>query len=455
MATDIVILAAGKGTRMKSSLPKVLHRLAGRPLLQHVVDAAETVNDANILVVTGHGGKEVKSSICGDHLRYIEQIEQLGTAHAVLQATPLLRPEGVTLILYGDVPLISSETIAGMLKKVSDRRMALLTVQLDDPTGYGRIVRDDSRQVIAIVEQKDASQEQLQISEVNTGVLALPSSNLQDWLPQIGNENAQGEYYLTDIISIARNAGFQIETLQPQSIEEVEGVNNRLQLNNLERYYQKRQAEQLMSKGITLADATRIDVRGYLQTGTDNFIDINAVFEGNVTLGSNIKIGPNCLIINSRLGDGVEIKANSVIEESQIGNNAVIGPFARLRPGTELADDVKVGNFVETKKARVGKGSKISHLSYVGDAELGDSVNVGAGTITCNYDGVNKHQTTVGDNAFIGSNTSLVAPVKIGSNATVGAGSTINKDVPENKLGLTRAKQRNISDWTRPTKKEP
>jgi bifunctional UDP-N-acetylglucosamine pyrophosphorylase / glucosamine-1-phosphate N-acetyltransferase len=453
MATDIVILAAGKGTRMKSSLPKVLHRLAGRPLLQHVVDAAETVNDANILVVTGHGAEEVKSSICGDRLRYIEQVEQLGTAHAVLQAASLLDSKGVTLILYGDVPLIGSETIAGMLHKVSDLSMALLTVQLGDPTGYGRIVRDDNGQVMAIVEQKDASRKQLQISEVNTGVLALPSHCLQEWLPQIGNENAQGEYYLTDIISIARNAGFQIETLQPQSVEEVEGVNNRLQLNNLERYHQKQQAERLMAEGVTLADATRIDVRGDLQTGTDNFIDINAVFEGDVTLGSNIKIGPNCLIINSTVADGVEIKANSVIEECQIGKNAVIGPFARLRPGTELAEGVKVGNFVETKKVRVGKGSKISHLSYVGDAVLGDNVNVGAGTITCNYDGVNKHQTTIGDNAFIGSNTSLVAPVVVGSNATVGAGSTINKDVPENKLGLTRAKQRNISDWTRPSKK--
>ncbi|MEH6466094.1 MAG: bifunctional UDP-N-acetylglucosamine diphosphorylase/glucosamine-1-phosphate N-acetyltransferase GlmU [Porticoccus sp.] len=455
MATDIVILAAGKGTRMKSSLPKVLHCLAGRPLLQHVVDAAETVNDANILVVTGHGAEEVKSSICGDRLRYIEQMEQLGTAHAVLQAAPLLNSKGVTLILYGDVPLISSETIAGMLQKVSDRCMALLTVHLDDPTGYGRIVRDDNDQVVAIIEQKDASREQLQISEVNTGVLALPSHRLQEWLLQIGNENAQGEYYLTDIIAVARNAGFQIETLQPRSIEEVEGVNNRLQLNNLERYYQKRQAEQLMSEGVTLADATRIDVRGNLQTGTDNFIDINAVFEGDVSLGSHVKIGPNCLIIDSTIADGVEIKGNSIIEECQIGNNAVIGPFARLRPGTELADDVKVGNFVETKKVRVGKGSKISHLSYVGDAELGVNVNVGAGTITCNYDGVNKHQTIVGDNAFIGSNTSLVAPIRVGSNATIGAGSTINKDVPKNELGLTRAKQRNISDWTRPSKKEP
>jgi bifunctional UDP-N-acetylglucosamine pyrophosphorylase/glucosamine-1-phosphate N-acetyltransferase len=453
MATDIVILAAGKGTRMKSSLPKVLHCLAGRPLLQHVVDAARTVDDASILVVTGHGAEQVRLSVRGDNLRYIEQTDQLGTAHAVLQVAPLLHSNGITLILYGDVPLISAETIAQMLHKVSDRSMSLLTVLLADPAGYGRIVRDEHGLVEAIVEQKDASEAQLQISEVNTGVLALPSKCLQEWLPQIGNENAQGEYYLTDIISIARSAGFRVETLHPESAEEVEGVNNRLQLNNLERYYQRRQAAKLMAEGNTLADSARVDVRGTLQTGTDNFIDINAIFEGDVVLGSNIKIGPNCLIINSAIGDCVEIKANSVIEESQIGKNAVIGPFARLRSGTVLADEVKVGNFVETKKVNVGKGSKINHLSYVGDAELGENVNVGAGTITCNYDGVNKHKTTIGDNAFIGSNTALVAPVTVGNNATVGAGSTINKDVPDNELGLTRATQRIISDWKRPSKK--
>ena len=454
MATDIVILAAGKGTRMKSELPKVLHCLAGRPLLQHVVDTARTVDDANILVVTGHGAEQVQSVISTDHLICIEQTEQLGTAHAVLQALPLLTSNATTLILYGDVPLISPETIFGMLNNVSEESIALLTVQLADPTGYGRIVRDERGEVAAIVEQKDASAEQLQISEVNTGVLALPSECLQAWLPQIGNNNAQGEYYLTDIISIARSAGYLVKTFQPAAIEEVEGVNNRLQLNNLERYYQLQQAKRLMSEGVTLADAARIDVRGNLKTGTDNFIDINCIFAGDVVLGNNISVGPNCLISNSVIGNGVEIKANSVIEQCQIGNNAVIGPFARLRPGTELAAGVKIGNFVETKKIKVGKGSKINHLSYIGDAELGEDVNVGAGTITCNYDGVNKHLTTIGNNAFIGSNTSLVAPVDVGKNATVGAGSTINKNVPEGELGLTRASQKNIAGWKRPSKKD-
>lgn len=454
MATDIVILAAGKGTRMKSELPKVLHCLAGRPLLQHVVDTARTVDDANILVVTGHGAEQVQSVISKDHLICIEQTEQLGTAHAVLQALPLLTSNATTLILYGDVPLISPETIFGMLNNVSEESIALLTVQLADPTGYGRIVRDERGEVAAIVEQKDASAEQLQISEVNTGVLALPSECLQAWLPQIGNNNAQGEYYLTDIISIARSAGYLVKTFQPAAIEEVEGVNNRLQLNNLERYYQLQQAKRLMSEGVTLADAARIDVRGNLKTGTDNFIDINCIFAGDVVLGNNISVGPNCLISNSVIGNGVEIKANSVIEQCQIGNNAVIGPFARLRPGTELAAGVKIGNFVETKKIKVGKGSKINHLSYIGDAELGEDVNVGAGTITCNYDGVNKHLTTIGNNAFIGSNTSLVAPVDVGKNATVGAGSTINKNVPEGELGLTRASQKNIAGWKRPSKKD-
>ncbi len=454
MATDIVILAAGKGTRMKSELPKVLHCLAGRPLLQHVVDTARMVDDANILVVTGHGAEQVQSVISTDHLICIEQTEQLGTAHAVLQALPLLTSNATTLILYGDVPLISPETIFGMLNNVSEESIALLTVQLADPTGYGRIVRDERGEVAAIVEQKDASAEQLQISEVNTGVLALPSECLRAWLPQIGNNNAQGEYYLTDIISIARSAGYLVKTFQPAAIEEVEGVNNRLQLNNLERYYQLQQAKRLMSEGVTLADAARIDVRGNLKTGTDNFIDINCIFAGDVVLGNNISVGPNCLISNSVIGNGVEIKANSVIEQCQIGNNAVIGPFARLRPGTELAAGVKIGNFVETKKIKVGKGSKINHLSYIGDAELGEDVNVGAGTITCNYDGVNKHLTTIGNNAFIGSNTSLVAPVDVGKNATVGAGSTINKNVPEGELGLTRASQKNIAGWKRPSKKD-
>ena len=454
--TDIIILAAGKGTRMKSTLPKVLHRLAGKSLLQHVIDSANNVQNTNMIVVTGHGSEQVRSAVSsGDagKINYVEQTEQLGTAHAVQMAVPNLGSGGTSLILYGDVPLILPETILGMLSAVSDNSMSLLTVTLGDPTGYGRILRDESGQVTAIVEQKDASTEQLKVAEVNTGVLALKTEQLKKWLPQINNNNAQGEYYLTDLIALARNNGVSVETKQPQSVEEVEGVNNRIQLSTLERFYQKQQAEKLMVAGVTLADPGRIDVRGNLSTGNDNYIDINAVFEGNVTLGSNVTIGPNCQIIDSAIGDGVEIKANTVIEQSEVARHSVVGPFARLRPGTVLAESAKVGNFVETKNTQVGKGSKINHLSYVGDAELGEGVNVGAGTITCNYDGVNKHKTVMGDNSFIGSNSSLVAPVKIGKNATVGAGSTINKDVPDDQLGLTRASQRAISDWQRPTKK--
>ena len=456
MQTDIIILAAGKGTRMKSALPKVLHRLAGKSLLQHVIDSANNVQNANMIVVTGHGSEQVRSAVSSGEtgqINYVEQTEQLGTAHAVQMAVPNLGSGGTSLILYGDVPLILPETILGMLSAVTDNSMSLLTVTLGDPTGYGRILRDESGQVTAIVEQKDASTEQLKVAEVNTGVLALKTEQLKQWLPQINNNNAQGEYYLTDLIALARNNGVSVETKQPQSVEEVEGVNNRSQLSTLERFYQKQQAEKLMVAGVTLADPGRIDVRGNLSTGNDNYIDINAVFEGNVTLGSNVTIGPNCQIIDSDIGDGVEIKANTIIEQSEVANHSVVGPFARLRPGTVLAESAKVGNFVETKNTQIGKGSKINHLSYVGDAELGEGVNVGAGTITCNYDGVNKHKTVMGDNSFIGSNSSLVAPVKIGKNATVGAGSTINKDVPDDQLGLTRASQRAISDWQRPTKK--
>jgi bifunctional UDP-N-acetylglucosamine pyrophosphorylase/glucosamine-1-phosphate N-acetyltransferase len=456
METDIIILAAGKGTRMKSALPKVLHKLAGKSLLQHVVDSANSVQNANITIVTGHGSDEVRSSVSSSEtssLNYVEQTEQLGTAHAVQMVVPNLGNGGTSLILYGDVPMILPETIHEMLGAVSESNMSLLTVTLDDPTGYGRILRNESGQVTAIIEQKDASTEQLKVREVNTGVLAVKTKQLKQWLPQIDNNNAQGEYYLTDLIAIARSNGVTIETKQPQSVEEFEGVNNRIQLSALERFYQKQQAEALMVAGVTLADPSRIDVRGNLKTGNDSYIDINAVFEGDVTLGSNVSIGPNCHIIDSDIGDYVEIYANSVIEQSQIANHSVIGPFARLRPGTVLAEKAKVGNFVETKNTHVGKGSKINHLSYVGDSELGEGVNVGAGTITCNYDGVNKHKTVMGDNSFIGSNSSLVAPVQIGKNATVGAGSTITKDVPDDELGLTRASQKSISDWHRPTKK--
>ncbi|TNE76834.1 MAG: UDP-N-acetylglucosamine diphosphorylase/glucosamine-1-phosphate N-acetyltransferase [Gammaproteobacteria bacterium] len=454
MATDIVVLAAGKGTRMKSSLPKVLHRLAGKTLLQHVLDTSAQLPDSRIIVVTGHGATEVNGSSTGDNLTFVEQQDQLGTAHAVLQAVPELREDSVVLVLYGDVPLIGFDTLSAMVSEVGNGNVVLLTVNLKDPAGYGRILRDTNNQVVAIVEEKDATHEQRQICEVNTGVLALTAENLQAWLPLINNDNAQGEYYLTDIIALACKNGMQIKTSQPSTVEEVQGVNNRVQLSELERFYQSRVAEQLMFSGVTLADPKRLDVRGELRCGEDAFIDVNAVFEGRVILGNNVRIGPNCQIINSVVGDNVEIKANTIIEDSQVARGCVIGPFARLRPGTVLEEKAKVGNFVETKKTRVGKGSKINHLSYVGDAQLGERVNIGAGTITCNYDGVNKLQTEIGDDAFIGSNTSLVAPVRVGSFATVGAGSTITRDVPDNELGLTRAEQKNISGWQRPLKKQ-
>ncbi len=438
---------------MKSSLPKVLHPLAGRPMLQHVVDAARSVEDARMIVVIGHGAEQVRETVCGDDLDYVEQLEQLGTAHAVQQAAAKLHDSSKTLILYGDVPLISPETISSMLEAVTEKTIALLTVNLADPSGYGRIVRDGDGHVTEIVEQKDASPAQLEINEINTGVLALGTENLKQWLPLIGNDNAQGEYYLTDIIAIAREHGFQIETRHPQFVQEVEGINNRQQLSELERYFQRRQAETLMAQGNTLADPNRLDVRGNLVTGCDNFIDINCVFSGDVEIGSNVSIGPNCVISDSKIGDNVEIKANSILEDSTVASNCIIGPFARLRPGTEMSLGAKIGNFVETKKALIGEGSKVNHLTYVGDAVLGKNVNVGAGTITCNYDGVNKSTTEIGDNAFIGSNTALVAPVKVGDNATVGAGSTINKNVPDDHLALTRSKQQNISGWKRPEKK--
>ena len=453
MVTDVVVLAAGKGTRMKSELPKVLHGLAGRPLLQHVIDTAGRLPDARSIVVTGHGADEVTRALDTKNVTFVAQNEQLGTAHAVLQALPKLRKNSIVLILYGDVPLISVDTLEALISEVTPEHLALLTVHLAAPFGYGRIIRDKAENVVAIVEEKDASPLQRLIQEVNTGVLALTAENLCAWLPSIGNDNAQGEYYLTDLIALACANGVGIKTLQPKAVEEVQGVNNRQQLAQLERFYQRQQADQLMLAGVTLADPQRFDIRGELQTGTDNFIDINVVIEGKVVFGSGIVIGPNCQIINSVIGDNVQIKANSIIEDSQLASGCVVGPFARLRPGTILEERAKVGNFVETKKTTVGKGSKINHLSYIGDAVLGSHVNVGAGTITCNYDGVNKHRTEIGDDAFIGSNTSLVAPVRVGNMATVGAGSTITQDVPDEQLGLTRVEQKNISGWQRPVKK--
>ena len=450
--TDIVILAAGKGTRMQSAQPKVLHQLAGVSLLQHVLAAAETVVHSQNIVVTGHGAEMVERSLSSKAAIFVQQTAQLGTAHAVKMALPHLRDDAKVLILYGDVPLIKPVTIGKMLAAATTDSMALLTVTLADPTGYGRIIRGRDGLIESVIEQRDASPEQLQLREVNTGVLALNVSQLKNWLPLIGNNNTQGEYYLTDLIALARRDGVRVDSIQPTSTTEVEGVNNRLQLSQLERAHQLELAEALMLSGTSLVDPARFDQRGTLTAGTDNHIDINCIFEGTVSLGSDVTIGANCQIINSSIGDGVQIKANSHIEESLIGDRAVIGPYARLRTGTELGADAKIGNFVETKKTKVGAGSKINHLSYVGDTEMGAKVNIGAGTITCNYDGVNKHSTVLGNDVFIGSNSTLIAPIKIGDHGFVAAGSTVSQDVSASALAVGRSKQRNIQGWKRPTK---
>ncbi|MBQ0720581.1 MAG: bifunctional UDP-N-acetylglucosamine diphosphorylase/glucosamine-1-phosphate N-acetyltransferase GlmU [Gammaproteobacteria bacterium] len=453
MLLDVLVLAAGKGTRMRSELPKVLHPLAGKPLLAHVFSSVEGLDGAAINVIVGHGKEQIQATFAGQPLNWIEQTSQLGTAHAVLQAIPALRDEAKVLIVYGDVPLIESSTLEKMLAGVDRDAMALLTVTLPDPSGYGRILRNPTGDVIGIVEQKDAAPEQLQISEVNTGVMAMTAADLKTWLPQIDNNNAQQEYYLTDVISLARAAGRRINTYQPAAQEEVEGVNSRAQLVALERYYQRQKANSLLDCGVTIIDPTRFDCRGELVTGEDVVIDINCIFEGTNSIGNQVSIGPSCVIKDAIIGDRVIIKANTVIEGPvTLEADVQVGPFARLRPHTVLAEGAKVGNFVETKKAQIGPGSKISHLSYVGDAVLGSEVNVGAGTITCNYDGVNKHLTEIDDGAFIGSNTSLVAPVVVGKNATVGAGSTISRDVPDDSLAIARGKQRTIDTWKRPEK---
>ena len=451
---NFVILAAGKGSRMRSALPKVLHKLSGRSMLGHVVAAVESLGEAKKIIVTGHGAEQVEQQFKSPTTIFTQQKEQLGTGHAVHMAVPELCSDAVVIVLYGDVPLIRPATIQKILAVVTESTMGLLTINLDQPTGYGRIVRNTKGDITEIIEQKDASVEQLKITEVNTGVLALQSSQLSDWLPKITNNNAQGEYYLTDLVAIAREAGVEIISVNPESATEVEGVNNRVQLSQLERAHQRQLAEVLMESGTSLADPARFDQRGELSAGTDNFIDINCVFNGSVTIGSNVSIGANCQISDSTIGDGVSILPNTIIESSVVGDRAVVGPFARLRPGTKMESDTKVGNFVETKKTLVGKGSKINHLSYVGDAQLGENVNIGAGTITCNYDGVSKHKTDLGDGVFVGSNSTLVAPIKVDKGGFIAAGSTVTTEVPSDSLAVGRAKQRNIKGWKRPTKKE-
>lgn len=452
MSLDVVILAAGQGTRMRSPLPKVLHCLAGKPMVRHVLDTAQRLEADRLHVVVGHGAEQVREALHDYPVRFALQAEQKGTGHAVAQALDGLG-EGNVLVLYGDVPLVRRETLAALLTEVNESRMALLSVTLDDPAGYGRIVRNAAGEAVAIIEQKDASQSELDICECNTGIMAMTAAQLKRWLPRLSAENAQGEYYLTDIIAMAVAENVAIATAQPANPLEVEGVNNRQQMARLERAYQARLAENLMAQGVALLDPARIDVRGQLTCGHDVEIDVGCVFEGEVELGEGVRIGPHCVIRNSHIGAETVIEPHSVIEGAVAAGRNRIGPFARLRPGTRLAVGARVGNFVETKNAEVGEGSKINHLSYVGDARLGRDVNIGAGTITCNYDGANKHRTDIADEAFIGSNTALVAPVSVGRGATVGAGSTISKDVPDNTLAVSRGRQLTKIDWSRPSKK--
>ena len=451
MPLKVVILAAGKGTRMKSAMPKVLHRVAEKPMVEHVVDAASSLGAEKTVLVIGHGADQVRATVTRD-VEYVEQTEQLGTGHAVQQALPLLNPEDTVLIAYGDVPLTKPETFKKLIDDVTDSNIALLTVIMEDPTGYGRIIRDTAGKVQGIVEQKDASPEQLEVCEGNTGILAARASALNELLSGLDNNNAQQEYYLTDIFEMAVKQGMSITTHQPAQEWETAGVNSRLQLAELERIYQLGKADELMTAGVTLRDPARIDVRGNLTVGQDSIIDVNCVFEGDVTIGEGVSIGPNCMIKNATIGDGTVVNANSVIDESSVGKDCAIGPFARLRPGAALEDQAHIGNFVEIKKSKISKGSKVNHLSYVGDSDVGESVNIGAGTITCNYDGVNKHQTIIEDGVFVGSCTQLVAPVKVGKNAVIGAGSTITKEVGPDQLVCTRAPVKTVDNWPRPKK---
>ncbi len=455
MNITTIILAAGKGTRMRSELPKILHRVANRPLLQHVYDMSHEIENNTITIVYGHGAELVRNTLKNLDATWVEQKQQLGTGHAVQQCKEQISDDDTVLILYGDVPLLKLETVQQLIANVSNNTLALLTVNLDNPTGYGRIVRDNAGKVTKIVEEKDASPEDKLIIEGNTGIMAVQGGRLKTWLAQLGNNNAQGEYYLTDVIEMAVADNIEVITSQPETVDEVLGVNNRVQLSHLERVYQLEQAQNLMEQGVTLLDPARFDLRGSIEDlGIDIIIDVNVIIEGKNKIGNNVKIGANTQIKDSIIGDDVEILANCVLENAVVGVGSRVGPFARLRPETELADHVHIGNFVEIKKSTVATGSKINHLSYIGDTTVGSGVNIGAGTITCNYDGVNKFRTVIEDGAFIGSDTQLVAPVTIGKNATIGAGSTITKDTPENQLTLSRVKQISIAGWQRPIKQE-
>ncbi|MGO2509499.1 MAG: bifunctional UDP-N-acetylglucosamine diphosphorylase/glucosamine-1-phosphate N-acetyltransferase GlmU [Vibrio hibernica] len=452
MKFSAVILAAGKGTRMYSNKPKVLHTLAGRPMAKHVIDTCASVGAQNIHLVYGHGGDQMKKELEQESVNWVLQADQLGTGHAVNQAAPDFTDDEKVLILYGDVPLISTETVENLLDAQPTGGIALLTVILDKPAGYGRIIRKNGP-VVAIVEQKDATEEQKLIKEINTGVMVATGGDLKRWLAALKNENAQAEYYLTDIIAAAHDEGRAVEAVHPVNPIEVEGVNDRAQLARLERAYQSMQAQILLEQGVMLRDPSRFDLRGELQCGMDVEIDVNVIIEGNVSIGDNVMIGAGCILKDCEIDDNSVISPYTIIDGATVGEECTVGPFARLRPGTELKIKAHVGNFVEIKNTRLGVNSKAGHLTYLGDSEIGDRVNVGAGVITCNYDGVNKFKTTIGDDVFVGSDAQLIAPVTIASGATIGAGATITKNINEGELVITRVKERVITGWKRPTKK--
>lgn len=448
---NIVILAAGMGKRMHSSLPKVLHLLAGKSMLEHVIATARALMPEKLVIVYGHGGEQVLRQITGPDLIFVKQEPQLGTGHAVMQAVPELDESVPTLILYGDVPLIGIESLRRLVSVAGNERLGILTVEMPDPTGYGRIIRVDGR-IRRIVEQKDGREEELAVKEINTGMMVVPTVSLKRWLSSLTNDNAQGEYYLTDIVSRAVSENIDIVSSQPDDISETMGVNSKKQLAKLERVYQKNIASRLLDDGVSLADPDRIDVRGSLQCGRDVFIDVNCVFEGEVTLADGVTVGPNCVVRDCLIGENAEIRPFCHLDGAKIGSGSLIGPYARLRPGAELGEEVHIGNFVEVKNSHIAAQSKANHLAYVGDSTVGSRVNIGAGAITCNYDGANKHRTVIGDDAFIGTNCELVAPVRVGSGATIGAGTTLTKDAPAGSLTVSRARQTTINDWKRPVK---
>ena len=451
MSISVIILAAGKGTRMRSSLPKVLQPLAGRPLLGHVIETAQKLQADNIITIYGHGGELVQHEFAKEQVQWVEQAEQLGTGHAVKVTLPVLAQDGLSLILSGDVPCITTQTLQKLLDASQASGIGLVTLTLPDASGYGRIVRENG-QIQAIIEHKDASDEQRKIQEFNTGIYCVSNAKLHQWLPKLSNNNAQGEYYLTDIVAMAIQDGLEVASVEPERAFEVEGVNDRVQLARLEREYQAFQAKQLMQQGVHLIDPSRFDLRGSLTVGQDVRIDINVIIEGNCEFGDNVEIGAGCIIKNTKIAAGTKVQPYSVFDSAIVGENTQIGPFARLRPGAKLANEVHIGNFVEVKNTSIGLGSKANHFTYLGDAEIGAGSNIGAGTITCNYDGANKFKTIIGDAAFIGSNSSLVAPVKIGNGATVGAGSVITHDVADNSLAFERSKQIAKEDYQRPQK---